>query len=182
MVDARIHPKRLPPTGLSTTGVMEWLDEQLGQESYGAPRVFDLFTLLAVTLAFAILCALLRILEPLLFFPLAQAASSIGGFGALTAIAQLTLWGGKKPRLASLAAGPVIWLFISLMLSLQNMALFHVAYLAGLVILSVLGIPTGYLAGALVAGVFLLADLFRKRFLKHELDENAQEYNDSIWK
>lgn len=160
----------------------QWLDEHLGGKSYGAPRVFDLFTLLAVTLAFAILFAFLRLLEPLLLATLPQVAVAITAFVTLTAIAQITLLDGNKPRLASLLAGPPIWLVVSLGLCLQDLSLLNFAFLILLVMLSVLGIPAGYLGGAMVAGVFLLADSFRQKFMRRENRVDPDANDDAIWK
>ncbi len=145
----------------------EWLDDVLGGESYGAPRVFDLFTLLAITLAFALLLASLRLIKPLLPAELETVAITLGGFVSGIAIFQLALWGGKKPRLASLVAGPILWCLIFAAFTLghpQN--LLNPAVLMSGVCSSILGIPTGYLGGAMVAGVFLVADFFRTKYLR----------------
>ncbi len=149
--------------------VFEWFANRLGSESYGAPRVFDLFTLLAVTLAFALLFALLRVAEPVLMGSLPMVAISISVFATGIAIAQLALWGGNRPRIASLAAGPGLWLLISLASAFPDLLRQQdpMQFIA-LIVLSVLGVPAGYLGGGLVAGVFLLADIFRTRFMKQE--------------
>lgn len=163
------------------TDFSQWLDDTLGSASYGAPRVFDLYTLLAVTLAFALLFAFLRLIEQLLLESLPLVAISIGVFVTLTAIAQLALWGGQKPRLASLVAGPVIWIMLFVGLAMQDpRRLLSVGSLAGCLCSAVLGIFFGYLGGAMVAGVFLLADVFRKQFLR-ESDTDIQSSDDAIW-
>lgn len=155
----------------------EWLQERLGRESYGAPRVFDLFTLLAVTVAFALMFAALRLLEPLLLADWPTVALVLASYVTLIAIAQLGLWGGNQPRLASLVAGPFACLAIAIaMIVYRGTATFEVV--TGTILLCMLGVPAGYLAGAVVAGVFLLADLFRRRFFP---ENNPREKEESIW-
>lgn len=180
LVELRDQP---PARSARSDLLSQWasrLEAQLSTESYGAPRVFDLFTLLAITLAFALLFSFLRLIEPLLLDRLPQATLSIGAFVTLTAIAQLALWGGKKPRVASLVAGPPIWILISLGFALQNpRTLANPFQLSGMLCLSIFGIPAGYLGGALVAGVFLLADIFRRHFMRQPPDEASND--DAIW-
>ncbi len=150
----------------------QWLEDTLGSESYGAPRVFDLYTLLAVTLAFALMFAFLRLIEPLLFNSLPQVAISLGTFVTLIAVAQLALWGGNKPRLASIVVGPIIWFVIGIGLTSQNPRMFlSLPAMLGLLCSTVIGLAAGYLGGAMVAGVFLLADTFRKHLVRQAKDE-----------
>jgi hypothetical protein len=162
----------------------EWwesIDQVLGSESYGAPRVFDLFTMLAITLAFACLFAVLRLAEPLMPGELDEVAICLGCFVTGIAIAQIALWGGKKPRIASLVAGPICWFLILAGLNLPYASQWRNSwfYLGGLCS-SVLGIPAGYLGGALVAGVFLIADFFRQRFL-HAMPSQPADNDDAIF-
>ncbi len=148
----------------------DWLDRIWGGESYGAPRVFDIFTLLAITLAFALLLAFLRLIEPLLMEALETVAIIIGLFVVGIGLFQMVLWGGKKPRLASLVAGPFLWLafFIPPLVFNRN-GVQHFAdptIVATVFFSKVLGIVPGYLGGAMVGGVFLLADFFRTKYLR----------------
>lgn len=145
----------------------DWLERVVGAESYGAPRVFDLFTLLAITLAFALLFAVLRLFAPLLPGALDTVAMSLGAFVTGIAIFQLTMWEGKKPRLASLVAGPILWSLASAAFSFgQPSMLLNPALRVVVACTSLMGIPAGYLGGAMVAGVFLVADFFRKKYLR----------------
>ncbi|MEO8272206.1 MAG: hypothetical protein ABI557_21020, partial [Aureliella sp.] len=95
--------------------VEAWLDRAICGESYGAPRVFDLFTLLAITMAFALMFALLRAIEPILMIDITGVALCLGALVTGVGIFQLSLWGGKRPRLASLVGGP--FLVLGLMLA-----------------------------------------------------------------
>ena len=148
----------------------DWLDRILGGESYGAPRVFDIFTLFAITLAFALLLAFLRLIEPLLMVGLGNVAIVIGLFVTGIGLFQMILWGGKKPRLSSLIAGPFLWsaVFVSLLVFNSNSAqdLADPFFAAVVFFSKVFGIIPGYLGGAMVGGVFLLADFFRTKYLR----------------
>lgn len=160
-----LDPWRQPAEGLAMDprkSLMQWASGLLGAEGYGAPRVFDLFTLLAVTLAFAILFALLRLLEPMFKDDLPVITVALSIFVTFSAIAQMTLWHGERPRLASVASGPAIWMVIGLGSAIYFL---RPGLLLGTVCMSFLGVPVGYLSGALVAGVFMLADMFRTKFL-----------------
>ncbi len=147
-----------------------WIDRVIGGDSYGAPRVFDLFTLMAITLAFAMMFAMLRLVEPILMIDISGVAMCLGTLVTGVAIFQLALWGGKRPRLASLVGGPFLVLGITLAVRLwQHGSVLPALTLTEAVGLSqlalILGLPTGYLSGAMVAGVFLIADLLRTCFL-----------------
>jgi hypothetical protein len=177
-----VQSTKLKPDYAPLSELSKWLEDNLGTESYGAPRVFDLYTLLAVTLAFALMFACLRLIEPLLLSSLPQVAIALGIFVTLIAIAQLALWGGNKPRLASIVAGPAIWFVIALGLTAQNPRQFlNPAAMAGLLCSSILGVFAGYLGGGMVAGVFLLADAFRKQFVKPSKEEDEPDNDDFIF-
>ncbi|GIW97165.1 MAG: hypothetical protein KatS3mg111_0498 [Pirellulaceae bacterium] len=147
------------------------LRQWLHAKAYGAPRVFDLFTGLAVTLAWAVLFALLRLLQPLFDEALPTVALVISWYLLAIALCQAIFFGGKKPRLASLVGGPLVWLVTSVaMMSVSSLwgAPMTIDRLIRMVIASFcfapLGMFTGYLAGGLVAGVFLLADKLRSLY------------------
>jgi hypothetical protein len=186
--DSREPPRVLPPlepdeyaprsSSHSIRESREWLERVLGSESYGAPRVFDLFTLLAITLAFAMLMASLRLLQPLLLGELETLTTAIGLFVAGIAVFQMALLGGNNPRLASLLAGPVLLFVLTVSFSAGQPAklLDPKLYVAALCSSVFLGLPAGYLGGAMVAGVFLIADFFRCRYLRQP--ERSGHVND----
>lgn len=158
-----------------------WIEDTLGSESYGAPRVFDLFTLLAITLAFALLFAIMKVMEPLLQTSLPLVILAVSLFLTFTAVAQAVLWGGTKPRLASIACGPIVWVLTFFFVALQSPSTFFTLMnIVGHTCLSILGFPIGYLAGGMVAGVFLLADIFRQRFMSSD-DAPLPENDDAIF-
>lgn len=135
------------------------LSATLSEPAYGAPRVFDLFTLMAITLAFGLLFAGLKALDaiPEVFF-------SVTSFVTFVAIGQMLLFDGKSPRLASLVAGP-----IALVLTLICVDIWYGRFsILELVCPLPLGVPAGYLGGGMVAGVFLVADRLRERFTRQQ--------------
>ncbi len=141
--------------------------EQVSIVVYGATRVFDLFTLMAITLAFAAMFAWLKFLAPILEGSPLEISLGVGGFVTLTALSQMFLFGGRKPRAASLVAGPVLLLFVAQVFIVPEFERYNNGSpnLATLGVLSVLfGVPGGYLAGAVIAGVFLIADALRGRY------------------
>lgn len=132
---------------------------------YGASRVFDLFTLMAITLAFALLFAILNFLAPAFEGSPAAVTCGISGYVVLIALAQMFLYDGKNPRLASVVAGPVVMLLIlAASWSLSGEPHFILAMILSLCSSVTFGFFTGYLAGAVIAGVFLVADAMRGRY------------------
>jgi hypothetical protein len=158
------------PTLYPTFEAIAWkkLREALDEKTYGAPRVFDLFTLMAVTLAFGLLFALLKALGSS-----EDVFICTTFFITIVAVCQMIMFGGDKPRLASLAGGPIAMVVVLLGWGIWSQASFEIFVL--LLFMTIpFGIPAGYLTGGVVAGVFLLADEFRKRYGK-QLDENETE-------
>ena len=140
----------------------------LNEPAYGAQRVFDLFTLMAITLAFGLLFGALKALGaiPEVFF-------GVTSFVTFVAIGQMLFFGGNSPRIASLVGGP-----ISLAITVTCLGIWHGRWTVWEVVCSVpIGVPAGYLAGGMVAGVFLLADLLRQNFTRRK-DEVAANFWD----
>ena len=131
----------------------------LDEPAYGAKRVFDLFTLMAITLAFGLLFGALKALgaNPEVFF-------GVTSYVTFVAIGQMLLFGGKSPRIASLVAGPIALALTSLCFSIWYGRWGIVEAVCSLP----LGVPAGYLAGGMVAGVFLIADALRSKFTRPE--------------
>ncbi len=193
--DARQPPVVLPPLDSDDVAgargkhtfrdAGDWLDRFFEKESYGAPRVFDIFTLFAITLAFALLLAFLRLIEPLLMEDLSSVAIIIGIFVTGIGLSQMVLWGGKQPRLSSLVAGPFLWLSILIVTVAinQNGArnLQDPNFIVFSVLTSVIGIAAGYLGGTMVAGVFLLADFFRTKYL-YKPKQTVANNDDDVFK
>ncbi len=141
---------------------------QSAQKIYSAPRRFDLSTILAVTAAYSVGLAMLRGFDTpppvMLYFAI---------FITIVGVAQAMLFGGNKPRLASVLTGIVLSFLGMLLLPLVGS--FHIGsfseQIAFALLMSVfLGPLFGYLAGTLVGGVFLVADKLRNHLSRHNTD------------
>jgi hypothetical protein len=155
------------------------LESLAGSKTYGAPRVFDLFTLLAITLAFALLFALIGVLAPALEISAMAVTVAIGVFVSLIGLSQMWLFESNNPRVASLISGPfalavVTWLPISRASGSYDAVVGSICF--GLFI----GPIAGYLGGAVVAGVFLLADKFRTTTMKTSNAESKDASFDDV--
>lgn len=167
MVGWRSTKHVAPPHIYPVDPVFQAISSLLQEKTYGAPRVFDLYTLMGITLAFALLFAFMKALgaAPEIFV-------SITCFVTLVAIGQMLLYGGNSPRLASLISGPIALLIVNV-----GLAFYYRNGAIEILCLLPMGIPLGYLAGGMVAGVFLVADELRKKFSKQVLQENET----TIW-
>jgi hypothetical protein len=127
---------------------------------YSAPRRFDLATIFVVTSAYAMLFGGLSALGA---WPIVSVV--IGGFITAVGIGQAVLFGGGKPRSASILVGVVLHVIIYLGIWIAFPRLFPAWFLlmmTGYVVIG--GFILGYCAGALVGGVFLMADMLRGKF------------------
>jgi hypothetical protein len=128
----------------------------------GVTRRFSVGTFMIMTAFFGVLFAVLKILDtnPILFCCVAVFFAGIG-------VAQMALFGGNEPRKASLVAGFPLgyicglggtivyrWLDQSpLPFGIQPNNIFVTA-----ILYAVIGGPCGYLAGCLIAGIFLVRE------------------------
>ena len=117
----------------------------LKEPAYGAQRVFDLFTLMAITLAFGLLFGAMKALGamPEVFFGVTSFITFIG-------IGQMLLFGGNSPRLASIVGGPIALILTAILLNAWYGRFEFWPIFCSMVV----GFPFGYLAGGMVAGVF----------------------------
>lgn len=121
---------------------------------YSVPRRYDLATLFAVSVAYAVLFAFLRWTHwPVAMFILVAAfITSVG-------IAQALLFGGKRPRRASVLMGVLWWIGIVIYAAFAARVRGPDAILG--VCAAWLFLLFGYIAGTLVGGVFLVAHAAR---------------------
>jgi putative addiction module component (TIGR02574 family) len=137
---------------------------------YSAPRRFDLATIFVVMSAYSILFAAMSGLQ----FP-PQASLMVGGFITIVGIGQAVLFGGRKPRLASVVTGLAAFL-VGLLVSLFEPRMYARPLI--LIVMSawlIVGAAAGYVAGVLVGGVFLVADLLRKAYDRSKKHDQADE-------
>ena len=85
----------------------------------------------------------------------------------VVAIGQAVLFGGSSPRLASTLTGPIVLTgCIVINFVIQGIVFspyyYGLAAVATLVSAGIFGVVGGYLSGAVVAGVFMIAENFRR--------------------
>lgn len=125
---------------------------------YSAPRRFDLATIFVVIIFYSCLLGLF-----VGFGVPDEITLSILGFLTVIAVAQPVMFGGRKPRLASVVVGGLAWpvLFILTTFMSGRMVPTSAVLFGGLCSIPI-GLMFGYLGGATVGGVFLIADLVRR--------------------
>ncbi|MCI0335791.1 MAG: hypothetical protein L0228_21500 [Planctomycetes bacterium] len=129
---------------------------------YSAPRRFDLATIFVVTFAYSLLFA---VMSGLNFPPVASLI--VGGFITVVGAGQALLFGGKKPRLASAVTGAVVSVPLTLLtMDFGPRGLAGELWVLGMPASIIFGAGFGYAAGALVGGVFLVADAVRQKFAR----------------
>lgn len=123
---------------------------------YSFPRRFDLASMMVVSAAYGLLFASMRFYDA--GIPL---VSVTGGLFAVVGIGQAVLHKGENPRVASFQVGGVYcalaWLIAGLVRGFSHT---DFCFAAGFGLF--FGPVLGYLAGACVGGVFLIADYLRK--------------------
>lgn len=137
--------------------------EPVGDRLYSVPRRFDLATLFVVSLAYALLFGLMRALHfPTIVFLVSALYVTFVG------LAQAVLFRGKKPREASIIASGVYWV-VAMWIGFANSGPNGFNLLGAFVISlcwATVGSAFGYLFGVVIAGIFLLADVVRRRWLR----------------
>ena len=127
---------------------------------FSAPRRFDLATLFVVSIAYSVLFATVRAVNWGI-----MANALLGGLVTITGLAQAVLFHGEKPRFASVLAGAA---YGPIAITIYSYSFRRPPDTDELVVNAIMSIPLGamfgYLAGAMVGGVFLTAHHIRKRF------------------
>ena len=153
--------------------VAEAAVDRQAAEPFGVPRRFGVGTILVITTAFGLLLSLLQAMGA----P-AGVVAFVVAFVSLIGVGQMLLFDGTQPRRASLLAG---------LIGLPLLTGLTIAFFAphrgrsGDIVCPVFaaiifGPPSGYLAGGIVAGVFLIMDAIEKflgrwrRETKHDDD------------
>lgn len=145
---------------------------------YGATRRFDLATMFVISLGYAIVFGLLRAVDRSIDGLQVPTTAYVGIPLFLTWIgmAQAFLFHGQKPRLASVLAG------IALLGGLQCALLAVSSRGVQIVEMATVWIITapftalyGYLGGALVGGVFYVADRLRTQFARTPYESDDED-------
>lgn len=140
-------------------------------ELYSVPRRYDLASMFAISVAYALLFSIMRLLGcPPSLICLA------GIFCAAVGAAQALMFGGKRPREASIIAGGVAGVICSIAFPViqgWGVAEAVLAALCGVIWCP----PVGYLAGATIGGIWLTADYLRKAAAKRLEKEQPEEHD-----
>jgi hypothetical protein len=145
---------------------------------YSAPRRFDLATIFAVTTAYSLLFAAMKGLS---FPPIVS--SMVAGFITLIGCAQALLFRGSRPRMASVFAGSTIYTAGIICECFLDPGFRPGDWLIGMLIYGVVfGGVLGYVGGVVVGGVFLIADVLRKRYSRNdrETEETLTDSNYAV--
>jgi hypothetical protein len=126
---------------------------------YSVPRRFDLSTIFVVTAAYSILLGGLSALHAA---PVLVAAVAV--YVALVGIGQALLFRGLKPRKASILLGAVLLDGAVLVLLLREGRIDISLVVIVMAMYGVFGAILGYIAGVAIGGIFLLADVIRRRY------------------
>jgi hypothetical protein len=132
-------------------------------EQTGMPRRFGIGSIMVVTAAFSLLFLLLKLAqEPI------EAYLVFAGFFTIIAIAQAILFGGRNPRKASIATGVVVVSLVSMFMPALKSSPARHSDALDFVFVSIVGAIGGaiygYVAGALIGGVFLMMESADKYF------------------
>lgn len=136
---------------------------------------------MVVTVAYAFLFMLASLVGTINKTASVWFSAVIGLFLAYVAVAQVFLFQGKSPRLASMVAGVTavaIWLLVAVVRFSDAMyAPYQLAW--GIFCSCVWGAGMGYLAGATVGGVFLISDVLRRKVLNRRARSEEAEDEES---
>lgn len=153
-----LSPEDLPESGGQQL-LRSIFDPTCATGIYSVPRRFDLATIFVVTAAYSVLLGGLTAIDAT---PTVKTIVAV--FVTVVAVSQAALAKVVHPRGTSIIAGAVANTAIVAILWLEMRRHIPISFL----FVAIAGVPfgafLGYLAGAVVAGVFLVADLLRGRF------------------
>jgi len=161
-----LDPEIPPPPDPDTSVEERRRDRQVflmrpARRAARVPRRFGVGVLLLFVLLYALLFSFLSVLgvDPLVFVLVATYVTAVG-------LGQILLFGGEKPREASIWVGvPVLMLMPTVGCFAVMASSFSIVALAGMACTLVMGltlaIPLSYVTGAAMAGIFLVMDRVR---------------------
>jgi hypothetical protein len=141
---------------------------------YSAPRRFDLATIFVVTAAYSLLFGAMTALDA---SPVTKV--TVGLLVTAVAVAQAFYQHTANPRGVSVVAGAITLTFFLAVLGIALPRLFGDMYFAAVVLVGPIGgAASGYLAGTLVGGVFLVADALRRKLAKPDQPLENQDLSE----
>ena len=130
-----------------------------GPKLYSVPRKLDLASLFVFTTCYGLLFALMNMVHAdALFFAI------VAGFFTCVGVSQAILFKGKAPRLASCLTGAAYYFGILLVSGMPLIATVFVL---------LVGAAVGYVSGACIGGVFLVADALRNRLRRDQKSDSG---------
>jgi len=123
--------------------------------TYAAPRRYSIALMMIVTTAFAALLTAVRA-----WFDLGpEEVIAIFSFFVMVGVGQSVLFGGNNPRRASMICGAAAMPATTILLYAGDGDVVSIfGLMCMLIVFTLVGAPAGYLAGGLIAGVFLICD------------------------
>ncbi len=133
---------------------------KLTPDVFSVSRRFDMATILVAMLGYAILFGLLRQIPNI--WP--SVIATLGAFFAVVAIGQAVAIRWNNPRAASVIAGTLHWLALCIIAFAVNELGYSIRFDVMMLLcsLTLFGPISGYLAGTLVGGVFLISHYLRE--------------------
>jgi hypothetical protein len=123
------------------------------QKQSGVPRRFGVGAMMVITTMYAVLFATIQSTPGIVF-------GFIAMFFTVVGVCQAVLFNGRDPRRASIVSGMIAGsLILPLAMTMSWQSFLGIPLFAVIILVIVYGLfgaPAGYLAGGLIAGVFLL--------------------------
>lgn len=133
--------------------------ENAAPREVGVPRRFGIGVAMIIMVMYAVLFSTLQALN---FSPVPFVL--VAAFFTVVGLGQMVLYGGNRPRAASIVAGAVFLPFCCVGCAFYfEPAFFPEAFMLALTIIPLVGALCGYLAGVLTAGVFFTMDRIARR-------------------
>jgi hypothetical protein len=161
-------------------------DRENTSELYSAPRQFDLATVFVILTAYSLLFAALTFMDQLIGLELQPLLTIVIGFlVTVVAIGQAWYFHEANPRGVSVVVGAVAYTVVSIVLWMAYPRTFPNSFLFVFLINGLIGGAVfGYCAGALVGGIFLVADVLRQKISANGVNaaptRTEDELNDDL--
>jgi hypothetical protein len=152
-------------------------DDHEPPDVFSVSRRFDMATVLVAMLGYSLLFGGMRMLDapPVMI-------AVFGAFFAFIAIGQAVAISSGRPREASIIAGAIFWFLGVAVVVASDLPFLNPCAILGMLIFATMAGPiTGYLAGALVGGVFLVSHYLRETDLLRRRTPQANGDGASPW-
>src|SRR4051812_14051401 len=167
-IDDKVAPSVTQPADARWSDISGFLfGPTNSSELYSAPRRFDLATIFVATGAYSVLFGFMSALSYKYLGPVTEIA--VGVLVTIVGIAQAFYKDVANPRGVSVLTGAVTQTIMLVVIRMAKPDVYGLPMGFVVVFFGVLGgALSGYLAGVLVGGVFLVADVLRKKFSRRD--------------